>query len=404
MRFKGLLCCGAAIVSMGSAANATTINLIDQGFAGTAAQQAQFRAAFQIAASYWGSILTNNATINLGVGTSALASGIIGSTGSSRNDVTTTAWLNAVNNTKSSSVLDSSIVKPTLTNGGASFITNGVLPNGNDDLTTQRYDNGQTTSSKTLYLNTSLTKALGLNATYASDNPTGLDGTVRFSTNFNFDFDPTDGITANTFDFIGVAIHEIGHALGFVSGVDFLDIYGVGPGNSPNEGSLGYILNDTSIYSALDMFRYSSDPNNLVPGGPALDLSVGGTKYFSIDGGATALFGNTFSTGRYNGDGQQASHWKDTANCAIGNGLLDPTFCFGQTGFVTGLDLAAYDAMGWNLSVNALTYGNTSTAVIYRQFATAVPETATWGMMILGFGLMGGAMRRRSAPEVSFAA
>ncbi|MGO8608729.1 PEPxxWA-CTERM sorting domain-containing protein [Rhizobium johnstonii] len=68
------------------------------------------------------------------------------------------------------------------------------------------------------------------------------------------------------------------------------------------------------------------------------------------------------------------------------------------------LDLAAYDAMGWNLSVDALTYGARSTGSIYTQFAVAVPETATWGMMILGFGLVGGAMRRRSAPKVTFTA
>ncbi len=402
MRIKTLLCCGAALISISGASNAAVINLVDNGFAGTAAQQAQFKAGFKIAADYWGAILTNNVTINLGVGTASLASGIIGSTGSIRSDYSLVNWENRINATKSTSAVDSNIVLPSLTTNGASFITNGVGADGNDDLTTQRYVNGSTTSSKILYLNNSLIKAIG--GTAGGVTNTSIDGNVQFSTNFNFDFDPTDGISANTFDFIGVAIHEIGHALGFVSGVDLLDVYGVGPGTSPNEGRLGYSLNDTSIYSALDMFRYSNDPNNVAPGsGPARDLAVGGTKYFSIDGGATALFGNTMSTGRYNGDGQQASHWKDAAGCQIGNGLLDPTFCFGQTGFVTGLDLAAYDAMGWNLSVNALTYANTSTATIYRQFATAVPETATWGMMILGFGLMGGAMRRRSAPKVNFA-
>ncbi|QDZ09087.1 PEP-CTERM sorting domain-containing protein [Sphingomonas panacisoli] len=143
------------------------------------------------------------------------------------------------------------------------------------------------------------------------------------------------------------------------------------------------------------MFRYSNDPTNVAPGnGPSLDLSVNGDKYFSIDGGQTALFGNTFSNGRYNGtDKQQASHWRDTAGCQIGNGIMDPTFCFGQTGYITGLDLAAYDAMGWNLSTNALTYGTTSTASIYRALAP-VPEPTTWAMMIVGFGLVGSAMRR----------
>ena len=312
-----------------------------------------------------------------------------------------------VTRTKSTSSIDQTVVLPTLTNGGASFITNGrTTVDGvtNDDLNKLAYDNAGTVSSKTLYLNTSLTKAIGRTASYDSTNTQKLDGNVTFSSTFGFDFNPTDGISANTFDFIGVAIHEIGHALGFVSGVDFLDVYGLPAAGAKSAsgyaGALGYSLNDTSIYGALDMFRYSNDPTDLVLGAnTSLDLSVGGTKYFSIDGGKTALFGNTFSTGSYNGDGQQASHWKDTAGCQVGNGIMDPTFCFGQTGAVTGLDLAAYDAMGWNLSVNALTYGTTTTASIYTQFASAtgaVPEPASWAMMIVGVGMIGGLARRRA--------
>lgn len=34
-------------------------------------------------------------------------------------------------------------------------------------------------------------------------------------------------------------------------------------------------------------------------------------------------------------------------------------------------------------------------------FATAVPEPATWGMLILGFGMAGGALRRRSKAPVA---
>lgn len=403
MRFKSILASGAAMVVVAAMpANAAVINLIDNGFAGSPAQQAQYREGFRIAASYWGSILTNNATINLGVGTASLASGIIGSTGSTRVDYSLSTWASQVNATRSGSQIDQSVVLPTLTNGGASFITNGTT-GANDDTRKLQYINGTSDSSRTLYLNSSVVKAIGGTATNVNAN--SIDGNVQFSTNFNFDFDPTDGITANTFDFIGVAIHEIGHALGFVSGVDFLDVYGLGNANNPNAGTLGYSLQDTSIYSALDMFRYSADPTNVAPGtGPSLDLSAGtvsGAKYFSIDGGRTALFGNTFSQGRYNGDGQQASHWKDAPNCQVGNGLLDPTFCFGQTGFVTGLDLAAYDAMGWNLSTDALTYNATSTASIYRQFAEgAVPEPTTWAMLILGFAMVGGSVRRR---KVTFA-
>lgn len=394
-------------------ANAATIVLVDQGFAGTAAQQAQFRMGFQIAAAYWGATLTNNITIKLGVGTAALGTGIIGSTGSSGMDYSVANWEAGVNATKSNSATDTGIVLPTLTNGAAAFITNGPANTANNtgiNSTTLRYDNSTTgaasTNNKVLYLNTANVKAIGGTAVYDATNTQQLDGQVQFSTNFNFDFNPTDGITANTFDFIGVAIHEIGHALGFVSGVDYLDYYGTP--NGPGRTGTQFNFDTTSIFSALDMFRYSTDPTNIAPGtGPSLDLSLGGTKYFSIDGGLTALYGNTFSTGDYNGDGNQASHWKDTAGCAIGNGIMDPTFCFGQTGYITALDLAAFDAIGYNLALDSRGASYlTSTGQIYTRFANAgaVPEPATWAMMLMGFGLVGGAMRRRKvSTTVSFA-
>ena len=174
----------------------------------------------------------------------------------------------------------------------------------------------------------------------------------------------------------------MGHALGFVSGVDFFDHYGYPSG--PGRGALGCDLNDTSIFSALDMFRYSA------PGD--LDFRTGGSPYFSVDGGQTALFGNTFATGRFNGDGDQASHWTDATGRGGQLGIMDPTFCFGQMGVLSGLDLAAFDAMGWNLSVDAMNYQNTSTAAIFA--ALTVPEPSSWALAFTALGLMGVARRR----------
>ena len=157
------------------------------------------------------------------------------------------------------------------------------------------------------------------------------------------------------------------------------------------------------------MFRYSKDPNNLVYGPDGvLDLSVGTDSYFSIDGGKTALFGNSFSTGAYNGDGNQASHWKDAEGttfeqvCTKQLGIMDPTFCFGQMGTVTALDLAAYDAMGWNISFDVLKNAgyNATSGSIYSQFLSAVPEPTTWAMMLTGFGMVAGALRGRRKPSV----
>ena len=411
MTVKSLLCCGIAAASMvATSANAATkINLIDLGgVAGSPAEQ-----GFRAAAAYWESVFTNDVQINLGVRFAPLAQNIIGSTGSTRVDTAVGAWKAGVINTRSNSTLDQTAVLPTLNAaGGISFIGNGVKPAPTaadpsavqQDTTNQIYIDGDTTSSKTLYLNTSVQKAVGIFNGPANQR----DGNVTFSTNFTFDFDPTDGIDANKMDFIGVAIHEIGHALGFVSGVDIYDQFG-----APNGTSLGYDLNDTSLFSALDMFRYSNDPNGIAPGtDPTLDLTVKTATYFSIDGGLTQVGGNSlFSTGRFNGDGRQASHFKDTPSAEGGCngynqlGILDPTFCLGEMGVVKGLDLAAYDAMGWNINFDVLSNlsYNRNTAQILVQ-ALGVPEPASWAMMIGGFGLMGAAMRRRvRTSKVSFA-
>ncbi|MBI5256077.1 MAG: PEP-CTERM sorting domain-containing protein [Burkholderiales bacterium] len=363
-----------------SLSNATVINIVDLGgVTGSAAEQ-----SFKIAAKYWENMFTNNATINLGIGFSVLSNpNVIGQTGSRRADFTVANWENRVNATKSSSAIDQAVVLPTLTTGGISGLTAGVNGTGNNDNTVTATLNGTQTASRVLYANTSVIKALG----GAVASPGQLDGTVTFNSSFSFDYNPLDGISAGKMDFLGVAIHEIGHALGFVSGVDFFDIYGYP--NGPGKGQLGYDLNDTSIFSALDMFRYSA------PG--TLDFRTGGTKYFSIDGGQTALFGNTMSTGTYHGDGRQASHFKDTQGC--GNpqlGIMDPTFCFGQMGEVTGLDLAAYDAMGWNLKLDALTYAGATSADIFASF---VPEPASWALLLTAMGAMGAVRRRRATAE-----
>lgn len=70
-----------AAVLAAAPANAVTFVLHDNG--GTAVGT-QARTGFEIAAAYWSSVLTNNATINLDIGFSPLGPGILGSTGSTR--------------------------------------------------------------------------------------------------------------------------------------------------------------------------------------------------------------------------------------------------------------------------------------------------------------------------------
>ena len=46
--------------------------------------------------------------------------------------------------------------------------------------------------------------------------------------------------------------------------------------------------------------------------------------------------------------------------------------------------------------------GNNLAVISMAPTVAGVPEPATWAMLILGFGVVGGAMRRRSQPKVSY--
>jgi hypothetical protein len=196
-------------------------------------------------------------------------------------------------------------------------------------------------NNRSLDINTANAKAMGL----IVSNPSASDASIKFSSNFTWDFDRSDGITAGTFDFVGIAAHEIGHALGFVSGVDIVDsVSGNGPNSGADlngvQGGLGE-LDAFAIYSTLDLFRYSSA--SLLLGADVLDGAYGGTSFLSIDGGTTNL--GLFSTGAFNGDGRQASHFKDN----LGLGIMDPTAAPGELLSITTLDVRAFDVIGWDL-------------------------------------------------------
>ena len=211
-------------------------------------------------------------------------------------------------------------------------------------------------------------RALGLIA----NSNTALDASITFSSAFTWDFNPNNGITAGAFDFVGVATHEIGHALGFVSGVDTVDAVS-GP-NGPaknadlNEDDPGIgTLDDFAVFSVLDLYRYSA------PG--VRNLAYGGTPYMSIDGGLTPLSGaplSRFATGDFNGDGHQASHWKDN----LGIGTMDPTAAAGELLVLSLQDFRAFDVIGWDL-------------------VAEVPEPASLTIFSVGLLALAGYCRRK---------
>jgi hypothetical protein len=117
------------------------------------------------------------------------------------------------------------------------------------------------TGGKSYYIPVEEAAALGL-PTYGST----ASGAIGFGVSSNYNFSTTDPAVSGEGDFVGIAMHEIAHALGRLSSI--------------GDGGSG---------SIADLFRYVSDG--------ALATGAAQTSYFSIDGGATALkyFDNTNS-------------------------------------------------------------------------------------------------------------
>ncbi|TAJ71001.1 MAG: PEP-CTERM sorting domain-containing protein [Phenylobacterium sp.] len=373
----GTLAVGA--VTSATPAAALTIALNDIG--GVTGSQAE--KGFRIAAKYWESVLTNSGTVDLNVGFSSLGSGILGGTSSALATYVPIDLYYDLLGASGNSALDAiavSNLSPTNAAGSVQVTVPGeTVPGGGvDPFSTRLAPTDGSEISSTIALSTANVLALGFDI-----NP-GADAEIQFSSDFAFDFDPTDGIATGKYDFIGVAVHEIGHALGFISGVDDFDFV-AGTDDPVDPYWWGY---------GADMFRYSDADK--------LDWSIGTSSYFSIDGGQTALFDGYFSTGTDYGNGWQASHWlppNDASQpCVDFRGIMNPYICSRLVDSVTGLDLALFDAIGWNINFDVLADNNAydfTTAQMYDKFLAEVPEPGTWALMILGFGLTGQMVRRR---------
>ena len=397
---KALLLAGVLAISAPSA-GAATIVLNNTGGVEPGTQAAR---GFRAAAEFWSSKISNDITIHLDVGFDHLGQDVLGSTGSTV-DIRLTQDVYQSLQANQHSALDATAVANLQTLhqsdfgpgvGAISMVTPGYTGETNGvgfgiDTAHPILDDGGDFNNVLLGSTTANLKALGLETDQSI-----VDGEITFSSDFLFDFNPTDGITAGQSDFIAVAIHEIGHALGFVSAVDDYDFLGLpnGPAALVNCAAPGepafncsdYPVNDTWWGYTGDLFRYDKAGE--------LDWNPGDPNYFSVDGGQTNLA--LFSTGAFNGDTWQGSHWKAPVAppfCANLIGILNPYSCSGAVGQITGMDFAYFDAIGYNFNFDF----NANDGVLFSSADAfrAVPEPGVWALMLTGFGLVGATVRRR---------
>jgi hypothetical protein len=320
---------GMALSGIGGSGAAIPANALTFNFTPAAGTSSDAISGFTAAGNLWSSVFSDNVTVNINIGFTALSPGTLGEASSTQQQFTYTQVYKALNNDKSSAD-DFSAVKSLSTKSTFKELLNRTAnsPYGSGSATPY-LDNDGDANNRTIDMTTANAKALGL-----IGNGTSADASISFSNLFSWDFDRSNGIVAGAFDFVGVAAHEIGHALGFISGVDILD------GNSPTAtNTRAYNDNQFTDVSTLDLFRYSTDSKNV----GAIDWTADGRdKYFSVDGGVTKIA--SFATGENFGDGRQASHWADNQ----GLGMMDPTIAPGELLNISENDKRALDAIGWN--------------------------------------------------------
>ncbi|MSR18778.1 MAG: hypothetical protein EXS00_06385 [Phycisphaerales bacterium] len=258
--------------------------------------------AFTKVEQYLESKFTDPVTITITVSFANLGSGILGGTTPS---YTTSSYTNAraglVNNRDSTDT-----IQP-------------LLPTGSTISVRYSGSSATITAENTVYWTRAAYKS-------TVGSVTGNDASMQFNTAFTWDYDPTNGVSGVSF--VDVAIHEVGHAMGYVSAAGVwsnestvLDLYRF----QYTDGTADYNPDTAAEFTARPRLVASNSPDDA----HITDLSP--TEYRMSDGSP-----------------YQASHFREQT---LNIGIMDPAFSSNTTfypNYMKTSDLACFDAIGWD--------------------------------------------------------
>jgi hypothetical protein len=222
-------------------------------------------------------------------------------------------------------------------------------------------DNG-TGSTSLMTVSGAIARALGLiNPTAPAGDPNGP--RIGFNSQLvTYDFDPSDG-TFGT-DFESVAMHEIGHALGFSS-------------RSGDGTTLPAMWDLYRFRSGTTPSTFTTAPRIMTIGGPTTNSQYyfvpGQTEVGLSDSGPNPPDKAPFPN---NSDGNQSSHWRQqNLNGDVYIGIMDPRIPGGVRRPITQIDLNALFLFGYNSNAAAPPPLNDNFAS--AQFITGCSGTVT---------------------------
>ncbi len=290
-------------------------------------------AALESMATYIESVFDDSATVNINIGFAGLPPGVIGAT--SNNYAGAPVWV-----TVRSSLIDDMDYDD---------VVQDWLPTGSTIPVRYNYNSTTVTPEDRVWFSVAnYNAAIGTYAVTAAN--------MTFSTNFNFDYDPGNGISSGHMCFQSICAHETGHVLGFVSGADFR----------------------TYEMEALDIFRFQwtdgagdYNPDTL----PEFQTTPRLVWNDSLGTSSRDVISDVIEVEYRMEDGTpyQASHFAEGLVYAC----MEPTFSYGQTlysDFYKEPDKVMFDAIGWDyVDTLTITYSLTIN-IIGNGSVTADPD------------------------------